>query len=147
MWSVMLLDIMRSMVQSLKHCLLGVPTCFVGKLVTVFSYCLSTVFMMKTFKSEKMNSLLKKSDIDIPLLFCWLSKLPKLQLKWVYCTTNLIVKTTTQPQHNPKTTPKQSNTIQRKLGLTRLLVCTTYHHPPTTGTFSLRAIQANFRVT
>ena len=34
-----------------------------------------------------------------------------------------IVKTTTQPKHNTKTTPKQPNTIQRKLGLTRLLVC------------------------
>ena len=29
-----------------------------------------------------------------------------------------IVKTTTQPQHNPKTTPKQPNTTQLKLGLT-----------------------------
>ena len=30
----------------------------------------------------------------------------------------LIVKTTTQPQLNPKTTPKQPNTTQLKLGLT-----------------------------
>ena len=67
------------------------------------------------------------------------------------------VKTTTQPQHNPKTTSKQPNTIQQELGLTWLLVCTTttnttYHHhqhlPPTrNSSFSLRAIQANFRVT
>ena len=53
-----------------------------------------------------------------------------------------IVKTTTQPQHNPKTTPKQPNTIQRKLGLTQILVCNTTHPLGTIG-----AIQANFRVT
>ena len=43
-----------------------------------------------------------------------------------------IVKTTTQPQDNSKTTPKQPNTTQLKLGLTWLLVCTTHHHhhPP-----------------
>ena len=53
-------------------------------------------------------------------------------------TNRIIVKTTTQPQHNPKTTPRQPNTIQRELGLTRLLVCTTtttyHHHHPTTET-------------
>ena len=36
----------------------------------------------------------------------------------VAATKQIIVKTTTQPQHNPKTTPKQPNTNQRKLGLT-----------------------------
>ena len=46
-----------------------------------------------------------------------------------HVTMHEIVKTTTQPQHNPKTTSKQPNTIQRKLGLTRLLVCTTTTHP------------------
>ena len=41
-----------------------------------------------------------------------------------------------KPQLNHNTTPRQPNTIQQKLGLTRLLVCTTNTHPPTTITFS-----------
>ena len=36
----------------------------------------------------------------------------------LYTNMGSIVKTTTQPQHNPKTTPKQPNTTQQKLGLT-----------------------------
>ena len=53
-----------------------------------------------------------------------------------------IVKTTTQPQHNPKTIPKQPNTIQRKLGLTRLLVCPT---PPETLTPALEQYRPTLR--
>ena len=34
------------------------------------------------------------------------------------------------PNHNPKTTPKQHNTIQRKLGLTRKWLCTPLPPPP-----------------
>ena len=65
-----------------------------------------------------------------------------------------LIEKLSKPQLNHKTTPRQpqNNTTQLKLGLTRLLVCTTITTtttPPTirNSNCSLTAIQANFRVT
>ena len=72
----------------------------------------------------------------------------KFLLQQIFVETNFLLKklSVSKPQLNLNTTPKQPNTIQQRLGFTRLFVPTPPTHPPTppqpprNSTFSNSAI-------